>query len=144
MRRSIALLLALVLLAVVPAAPVAAVSKSCPSGQTEFQGFNYAYQSGFFGYECGTALDGNGDAYFYDSVGGFQNTDNNALNSWVFYNPTFNVWCLKLYDLNTSASLTYALGHSDTWWGPSGGDVGSFNNKTSRVIFWQRTGGSCA
>lgn len=123
----------------------AAASPTCGS-LPELRAYDSNGQVGILGILCPQFADEGVDANWGDSIDAFRNGDNDAMNSWKFYNPTSVVWCVQFYehaDFN-GGSLVYSLGHVDTWWGPTGGTMPSgWNNRVSSVVIWDRVGGSC-
>lgn len=147
LRRALTLALAALLaLAVVP--PVAA-SPTC-GPYTELQAFDGNFQAGLnLGFDCGGPFTTDGqDGNWGDASFAYRSTDTNRMNSWKFWNPTPDVWCLVFYDatgFGTGAGyIYYALGPTATWWGPAPGHVGDFTNRASSHKMWKRGPGGCA
>lgn len=143
--RPVVLAVILALVAALGAAAPAAASPLCGSNP-EFRAYDSNGQVGLLGWQCPQVQGEGVDANFGDSTDGFRGSDNDAMNSWKFYNPTSVVWCLQVYADSgfSGASLVYTLGPTSSWWGPTGGTMPSgWNNRVSSVVFWDRVGGSC-
>jgi hypothetical protein len=149
MRRILALVAALTLAALGAGASSAGTSTGCGVPEVEFRAYDGPNNGNgdLLGIACEFGTSGIGaDDHFGDTQFAFRTTDNDKLDSWRFYNPTSKVWCLVLHEHIEygGASVTYRLLHTSSWWGPSGGTVGSFSNKTSSVEFYSRnTGQAC-
>lgn len=146
------LIAALALLLVALAAPTiaqAGTSTGCGVPEVEFRAYDGPNNGNgdLLGIACefGTSEIG-ADDDFSDDQFAFRTTDNDKLDSWRFYNPTSKVWCLVLHEDRDygGAKVVYRLMHTSTYWGPTGGTVGSFSNRTSSVEFYSRnTGQAC-
>lgn len=147
MRRTLAAILAAIPLALglfaAPAQLALAGSPDCGS-LPELKVYTAAHESGLIGLACPQFTTEGFDANY--GVTAPISGANDQQDDFKFYNPTSNVWCLWFYrDANFGGgSLFYVLGHSDTYWVPSGGVMPSgWINTISSMEFYQRVGSSC-
>jgi hypothetical protein len=123
-------------------ASVSAASPSCGS-YPELRGYRDNNQVGLLGIQCPQFTNSGFDANFGDSTDAFRGSDNDALDSWRFYNPTGSTWCL-LFHMDAGfggADLGYTLGPTTGYWYRNG--VETYHDRISSVEFWKRTSSGC-
>lgn len=123
--------------------PILAASPDCGSFP-ELKVFDGNNETTLIGLACPQFTDNGFDANY--GVNAPITGANDRQNSFKFWNPTSDVWCVVFHeDANFSGSYVfYSLGHSDTYWVPSGGTMPSgWNNRISSVEFAVRVGSAC-
>ena len=150
MKRILTAILSIALLLGAWAAPVSASHSSPACGDwPQLIGYRDNNQTGeLLGVLCGNTgtLAQAWDANFSDSSGAFRGSDNDAMSSWKLYQPRNETWCLLFHrDASFGGSTQHlSLGHSSTWWGPSGGVMPpTWNNNVSSVQIFKKGTAAC-
>lgn len=142
---AIAIATALMLAGMIVTPAAAATSPNCGS-DPELRAYDQNNEQGLLGILCPQFVGLGADENYGNTTGAFRGSDNDAQNSFRFYNPTSVHWCVVFSrdDNYAGPYIYYDLGHSDTYWVAAGGTMPSgFNNEITSVQIYKRSGGSC-